>query len=319
MEENIFADCLEHWKKSDGYSKFWPYLAEKYGYRGGEELRDKFKKERKRRGITKETLIAKKSETGTAKVIVFDIEVAPLVCYTFDIWNQNIGVDQIISQSFVLSWSAKMLNETKIYSDVLTSEEAINQDDLRVVKSLWELLNSCQILIGQNIKGFDIKKLNTRLLKFNLPPLVKHQIIDTYLVAKENFAFPSNSLKGMNKYLGIRDKQDTEGFGLWAKCMKGDMDALRAMDEYCQGDVLATEDLYFKVRPFIRSHPNLALFFDDCDERCPNCGSDNLKNEGFYYTPAGKWESMRCENCGAVSRSKQNELSKEKKRSLKVN
>ena len=161
--------------------------------------------------------------------------------------------------------------------------------------------------------------LNTRLAFYGLPPLPRFQIVDTYIVAKKEFAFPSNSLKYINRFFGIKQKIENEGFMLWKKCMMGDKKALNNMDEYCQGDVVATEDLYFKLRPYITGHPNLALYFDDVDSRCPNCGSEDLKNEGYYYTPAGKWASLRCVICGSLSRSKNNELSTNKKKSLKVN
>jgi len=118
--------------------------------------------------------------------------------------------------------------------------------------------------------------------------------------------------------LGIEQKITHEGFILWRKCMDGDEKALKKMNKYCRGDIVATEDLYYRIRPFIKGHPNLALYFNTNEERCPNCGSDDLKNEGFYYTPAGKWQSLRCV-CGALSRSKINLLSIGKRKNLKVN
>lgn len=319
MNDLVFNDCLEHWLRSNGYTKFWGELAEKYGFETGEGLRLKFKKERRKRGINKENAgVVNKPNNQEVSIIVFDIELSPLRCFAFDIWEQNIGVDQIISESFMLSWSAKFLNKADLFFGVVTPDEAIKGNDYRITKSIWDLLNSAQILIGHNIRDFDLKKLNVRFLAHGLPPLSKSQIVDTLLVARQNFSFPSNSLKFLNKALGIKQKQETEGFNLWRKCMEGDKQALDDMNSYCQGDVLATEDLYFKIRPFVRAHPNLALYFDTNEERCPNCGSTTMRNGGYYYTPAGKYASMRCE-CGAVSRSKQNELEKEKRKSLMVN
>jgi len=322
LDSVVFSECLEAWSKSDGHSAFWNSLAQKHGYRDGEKLRNKFKKERERRGINRNNYQTNSNAAsyGNAKICVLDLELSPMLLYGFDLYDQNFGVEQIVSHTFLISWSAKMLNEPKVYSDVLTPDEALRKDDLRITQSLWELLNPCQVLIGHNIKDFDLKKLNVRLLNHRIVPLSKAQVVDTLSAARQNFSFASNSLKFLNKFLGIKQKIETEGFALWARCMDGDATALQTMDFYCQGDVLATEDLYFRLRPFIKGHPNLSLYFENnCDERCPNCGSENLSNEGFYYTPAGKWASMRCSNCGAVSRSKQNELDKEKRKSLLVN
>lgn len=47
MKQEVFTSCLEKWKNSDGFTKFWPELAEKWGYQSGENLRWAFKQERK--------------------------------------------------------------------------------------------------------------------------------------------------------------------------------------------------------------------------------------------------------------------------------
>jgi len=315
MDSLLFNEIVERKRTKQPHDHFWPELAKEYGFSSPEALRSSYRRMRKNLGgATRE-----EKAPQNIKILIFDIETAPMLCYTFDLWDQNIGVDQIVSDSFLISWSAKMLNESKIYSDVLTSEEAIAGNDYRIVKSIWELLNTCQILIGQNIRDFDLKKLNVRFLYYDIPPISRSQIIDTLVIAKQNFAFPSNSLKYLNNFLGIKQKIANEGFMLWRKCMQGDEKALKKMDKYCKGDIAATEDLYYRIRPFIKGHPNLALYFESNESRCPNCSGLDLKAEGIYFTPAGKWTSLRCNECGALSRSKQNLLSVEKRKTLKVN
>lgn len=321
MNLQTYEEILEMWENRKPNERIWSNeLAIQYNFPSSEALRSSFR--RMRKNFNKENIeqqeINKKTNLGGAKVLIFDLEFAPMLCYSFDLWDQNIGINQIVSDSFMLSWAAKYLNESKVYFDVLTSEEAVAGDDLRITKSIWELLNNCDVVVGHNIRSFDLLKLNVRILNHNLLPIRKSQIIDTLLIARKNFSFPSNALKYVNRFLKIKEKIQNEGFDLWSKCMDGDEKALKIMDDYCRGDILAEEDLYYKLRPFISNHPNLALYFDTNEERCPNCGSTELKNEGFYYTPSGKWISLRCE-CGAISRSKQNELTATKRKSLKVN
>jgi len=43
-----------------------------------------------------------------------------------------------------------------------------------------------------------------------------------------------------------------------------------------------------------------------------------LNWKGTYYTPAGRFETFRCEACGAIGRSRYSELGKEQKRNLTV-
>jgi hypothetical protein len=313
LRQEIFDDCLNEWSHSVGNKKFWPILAEKWGYESGEILRSSFKRARRKKGISKNNV---ERIINQPKICVFDTEFSSMIVSAFQLWEQNITPDKIIKDSFMLCWSAKIINDDEIYSDVLTGEEAKDGNDYRIVCSIWNLLSSSEIWVGQNIRGYDLKKLNTRFLFHGLVPLPKRQIVDTYLVAKSNFAFPSNGLAYINKFLGIKQKLETEGYSLWDSCMNGDEEALKKMDFYCRGDSVATTELYFKLLPFIAGHPNLALYAENNEKTCRNCGSTNIVELGYEYTPQGKFRSIRCVDCGYTGHLKQNELSKEKKKNL---
>ena len=51
MRDEVFNDCLEHWKESGSGKPYWDMLAEKWGYESGEKLRGSFKHARKMKGI----------------------------------------------------------------------------------------------------------------------------------------------------------------------------------------------------------------------------------------------------------------------------
>ena len=250
-------------------------------------------------------------------VAVMDIETLPMITYTWGMFDQNISGEQVVADSCMLSWAGRYLDSPQMYSDVLTPDEAKARHTLRIAQSCWEFLKKCDVVIGHNFQGFDAKYINTEFLKWGLPPL-KFVIVDTLLVARQNFRFSSNKMKFINEHLGIRNKIENDGFPLWRACSEGDGQALKTMLEYNEGDIGATEELYFKVRPYIRNF-NVALYNELTEPQCPVCGSLELHSEGWYYTPAGKWESVRCEKCGCLSRTKYNELTKEKKRALLVN
>mgnify|MGYP000997156265 FL=1 len=78
MIEDAFQDCLEHWKDSDGFTKFWPDLAIKWNYKDGESIRQEFKNERKRRGIKKENGEVKKVVEKSPRILLFDIETSQI-------------------------------------------------------------------------------------------------------------------------------------------------------------------------------------------------------------------------------------------------
>ena len=249
-------------------------------------------------------------------VAVLDIETLPMIVYSWGMWDQNISIDQVIEDSCMLSWAGKYLNSHETHSDVMTPVEAETRNSERITKSIWEFLHKADVVIGHNYAGFDVKYINTEFLKHNLPPL-KYIVIDTFLIAKQNFRFASNKMKYINDQLGIRNKIDNDGFPLWKACSDGNKESLKTMLEYNEGDIGATEELFYRVRPYVKNF-NVALYNEAETNQCPVCGSERVKHEGYYYTPAGMYESIRCENCQCLSRKKKNNLDKEKRKTLLV-
>lgn len=258
-------------------------------------------------------------EKRLPKILLFDIETSPLQAFIFQksVWKANVGADQVISEWFTLTWSAKWLFDDTIISERLTGKEAIKEDDSRIVKSLWKLLDEADILIAHNGDGFDVPNMNTRFIVNGLPPTSPYQTIDTMLVARKQFGFTHNSLNGLAKFFGFAPKMETD-FELWKKCVAGDDEALAYMQEYNKGDVEVLEDIYMKLRPWIRSHPNLGLYVESESAVCPNCGSEEIEWTGkFYYTQTGKYDTFRCK-CGAFGRSRTSSLPKEVRKGLTV-
>jgi len=249
------------------------------------------------------------------KVLLFDIETAPLKGYFWDIWQQNIAPGQIIDDWFMISWSAKWLFDNEVISDVLTSKEAINKDDKRITKSIWEYLNEADIVIGHNAIKFDVKRVNTRFLIHDLVLPSPYEVIDTLVHARRKLAMTSNRLDSLAKALGFDGKIKTS-FELWADCLKGDEDALHKMNIYCDKDVRVLEDVYLKLRPYIQPHPNMGIYIADELERCPSCGSKHLKVEGTYKTTVNAFEALRCGDCGSISRRRKSILDKKHRKAI---
>ena len=129
------------------------------------------------------------SKNGLPKILIFDIETAPMKAYVWSRWKQNIYLDQTVSEWFMLTWSAKWLFGDKTMSMRLESKEAIAEDDSRIVKGLWELINEADIIIAHNGERFDTPKMNTRFLLNGLPPTSSYRQIDTKKVAAKSFGF----------------------------------------------------------------------------------------------------------------------------------
>lgn len=250
----------------------------------------------------------------TPNILLFDIESSPREYYTWRPGKQYVNSDRMIKDSAILTYSAKWLCDDTIMSAKVDIDKARKREDKEICKSLWQLLDKADVLIAHNLKGFDEPYVKTRFIVNELKPPSKYRRIDTYRGIKKEFKFPSNSLDFLTKKFGIAEKQDVR-FELWERCITGDKNALEEMLAYNKQDVRGLEDLYMEVRGWIKS-PNLALYYEDPNGRCPNCGSRELEFNGKYTTNVNIYKSMQCQECGAFSRERHTSLPEHKKRDL---
>lgn len=244
------------------------------------------------------------------KILLFDIENSPNTAYVWGLWEQTISNDMVKSPWYMLCWSAKWLDDKKIYSSALIDfPKAYNKDsenDKEILKVLWKLLNEADIVIGHNCKNFDVRKSNARFIMNGMTPPSPYKVIDTLEVARKYFFFTSNKLDNLGKYLKVGQKIETGGFKLWQQCMQGNKQAWHKMVTYCKNDVILLEKIYKKLLPYIQNHPNLAVYLDDETMICPKCGSKNIKKEGYTYTTIGKYQQYSCKDCKGWSRGRTN-------------
>ena len=183
------------------------------------------------------------------KVLVFDIETAPMSLYGFGLYDQNFSINQMIEDSFILSWSAKWLGSDEVlYADQRNKKGKALMNDKTLVKKLLKLMNEADIVIGQNSNSFDIKVVNFRIGVHRLPELNSFGKLDTKVIAKRHMKLPSYSLEYMsqrfNKKYFKSSHPEFSGFALHRECMNGNIRAFNSMDKYNRLDVLATEELF---------------------------------------------------------------------------
>ncbi len=263
-------------------------------------------------------MVLRTETKSPARILLYDIETAPLMSYVWKIWDVNIGHNMAMLQNdwFILTWSAKWLFEPETFSDRLTPDEVFAEDDKRIVQSLWEMIEEADVVIAHNGKKFDNKRINTRFLKHGIKQPMPYQTIDTLLTARANFNISSNKLDYIGQFLGVGRKVETQGFDLWKRCMQGDEQALKDMETYNIGDVTLLEDVYLKLRPYVKPHVNLGLYIEDDVQCCPSCGSPDLETGGTYATSAALYDAFRCLNCNAIGRSKKSSIPKGSKNNL---
>jgi DNA-directed RNA polymerase subunit RPC12/RpoP len=251
-----------------------------------------------------------------ARILLLDIETAPMKAYVWGRWKQNISLSQTISEWFMLSWSAKWLGEEDVMSAVLTPDEALAENDERIVYRMWQLLNEAHVVVGHNCVRFDMPKIQSRFIVHGFPPCTPYKQIDTLKVAKQQFGFSSNKLDALATYFGVENKINTS-FELWQGCLDGDQESLLYMEEYNKMDVLILEKVYLRLRPYIKSHINIGLLEDKAGV-CPHCGSEDLNpiDGEFMFNNTTVSELYRCSSCGAVARGAKNKYPKTFRSSL---
>ncbi len=277
------------------------------------------KKSKKAKAKAKKAAPVAPAVPAHPKVLVYDIETAPLLGYVWGLWENNVALNQIHSDWHILSWSAKWLGDGPDKVMYMDQRNAKNiEDDSTLLMGIWKLLDEADVVITQNGKNFDQKKLNARFIMQGFQPPSSYKHIDTKQIASKIFKFSSNKLEYMSDKLNVTYKKQKHekfsGFELWSECLKGNLEAWKEMEKYNKYDVLALEELYHKLIPWDNSI-NFNVYHDQETNVC-KCGSTSFIKNGYYYTSNGKYQRHRCKGCGAETRDKENLFSKEKRASL---
>lgn len=252
------------------------------------------------------------------KILLLDIETSPMEVFAWQMFDVNIGLNQVKKHTTVISWSAKWLGESKVfYMDV--SKEKDVRSDKKILEGMKKLLCEADIVIGHNSKKFDIKKLNYRFVVNKIKPPSPYRQIDTLSIAKKYFKFDSNKLEHLAMILGVEQRKLTtrefDGFTLWDECLKGNKKAWVEMQKYNKRDTIVLEQVYERLKEWDTSI-NFSVYEESAEVRCCNCGSDALQKRGFNYTQTGKFQRFQCQECSAWFSSKTNLLSVNKKKSM---
>ena len=241
------------------------------------------------------------------KILLLDIETAPSKAYIWSLWSEPRNAELIYGDWFVLCWCAKWLGDKKIMSASLPESQTYKKEpenDKEVVTKIWKLLDEADFVIAHNALKFDIKKLNTRFLMHGLKPPSPYKVVDTLMIARETFAFSSNKLNDLVRFLGLGQKIETGGFKLWTQCLEGNKEAWKKMVDYCKHDVVLLEKVYLALRPYGKRQPNIAVYENREDLICTRCGSANIYMRGYYFTNVSKFRRYSCKDCGSWCRAR---------------
>lgn len=224
------------------------------------------------------------------KLLFLDIETFPGTGHFWRTREENITPAMIIQPGEVACWSAFWYGSDDVYFDSLNQSTR-----LEMLTGIHDLIDEADAIGTYNGKRFDIPWLQGEWAREGIAPPSPYKHIDLFQTVIRQFKFPSYKLEYVAPALGIGHKVENEGFPLWTKCMEGDQDAWRRMEEYNIQDTLLLERLYERILPYIMGHPNLSVLLGDLV--CPHCGSKHYHGRGYYLTNAGKYNKLQCQDC----------------------
>lgn len=230
--------------------------------------------------------------TGSGpNVVVIDVETSPAKVYAWGLFNQNVGLNQVIEPGRIICFAAKRVGSKEV---TFVSEHHDSRKEM--LEELWRILDDADIVIGYNSKAFDTKIILGELAAAGFDPPSPFQQIDLLGVVKRNFRLLSHKLDNVAHVMLDERKVDTGGFSLWRDCLDGDDKAWRKMRKYNIEDVRITERLYLRIRPWITDHPHVGLWNGNL-EGCPKCGSTERQSRGYRHTLTGTFRQYQCTKC----------------------
>ena len=195
------------------------------------------------------------------KELYIDIECTPnrLYNYGLKVPSKYIHHDNIISNWVILAWTAKWIyDDNKSYITYCLTPQEIQawqsgRDDVdkRIMQPLRDLLNDADVVWGHNIVGFDLKMINTRLMKHKIAPYYEPTVRDTLKYYRQKTRHDSNTLDFLAKYHLGEGKVEISKDDWWA-CLDGDKKALSHMIKYNIGDVEKGIELVKLMRSWVK-------------------------------------------------------------------
>ena len=234
------------------------------------------------------------------KVLFLDIETAPILGWAWEKYDTTlVGAYRdwtILSVAY--KWAGDEVECRTIPRPKSLTEFIQNKDnDKELVRTVWGLLDKCDIAVAHNGDRFDIRKLNSRFIYYHLGPPSPYRTVDTKKASSRVSANTSNKLDDLGQKYGLGKKLEHEGFDLWVKCMSGDKEAWENMVAYNKQDVILLESLHDYLLPWIPNYPNVAMYVDR--PACPHCQSHHLQKRGLQINKTTKRIKYHCQTCGS--------------------
>lgn len=175
------------------------------------------------------------------RILLYDIETA--------------GVNALKSDlGFIICIGYKWLGEKRAHVLTIGQPSLQHFSDRTLLGEFSPLLEAADYCVTHYGSVFDKKFIQGRLLINDLPPVVHPPMRDTCMGLRAVTNFSSKRLKHAAKILKFRHQKLENNWPVaWMEIMRGNMKTLQDLATYCKGDVLALEELYLRLRPYVKA------------------------------------------------------------------
>ena len=175
------------------------------------------------------------------KTLIYDIETAGVNALKADL-------------GFVIVFGYKWLGEKSAHVLTINQKDLQKFDDRELLVRVSKLLQQADVVVTHYGSNFDKKFLQGRLMINDLPGFPHPPVRDTCLGLRVVTNFSSKRLKHAAKIMQFKhQKLENDWPRAWFQIMRGNMKVLRDLAKYCIGDVLADEELYLRLRPYVKA------------------------------------------------------------------
>lgn len=230
------------------------------------------------------------------KILTYDIETSRSKA---DLWwtgKQYVGHHQISENPRIISIAWKWMHEDKVESVKWDKD----MDDKDLLRAFLKAYNEADMVIGQNNDRFDNRWVNARAALHNLEVNTFVKSFDIMKQTKRLFRLPSYSMAFIANFFGLTLKQSHEGIHMWEMIEKGNPEQkeeyLQKMIDYNIGDIITTEEIYFRLRKYMGHKVHFGVFNGQEKYTCPDTGSSNIELYKTTYTTAGTYQHIMKSN-----------------------
>ncbi len=259
--------------------------------------------------LSKEEIKQFKNLILTRKISVrtIDLETSPSKFYGWMTGDQYVNYKNLVQKTetkiITAQWMDSLSNDPK-YIKWKFDKQSLIGNDANVVQKIVEVINESDIIIGQNIRSFDIKVLQNRARQLRLPPVNIDFNFDTTTHSRASFRQMSHSLDYRSQQYGLGGKIKME-MDDWVDIVEGRTSPEVKMVPYGLKDIQDGDALFWLDLPYYNLPKTLVLKVrrliaqHTFVNRCEYC--EKLKERKFDFEVLNKKDnSFICNRCESV-------------------